>query len=285
MSSSFSWDTAISRKKSSKPEWMEEKSQELLMKHVVDLFDAKNKRIREFEDYYHPSQLYDMCILQEYYRRKYKVDSVDESDFYMRLMAGAGTAAHKHFQEHIFGPAQVLVGSWSCARCGKVLGKDCIMPNECSFCGAVRPYIIYDEIRVEDKKYKIRGKVDGILSLDKDYLLEMKTKGSNAFKKIEKPSRKELFQVNTYMHLLGLDECMFVYISRENYDFKFIVSKKDSSVVNEVFTKIETIERALVKGEPPRKKDGKPFRRCRKCNSATAKQCPFNEECWELEDE
>jgi len=283
--SSFSWDTAIPDKKVKKPDWMKEKSQEILMKSVVHLFNEKNKRIKKFEDYYHPSQVYDMCILQEYYRRTYKVDSIDESDFYMRLMAGAGTAAHKHFQEHIFGPAKVLVGSWTCSRCANDIGTDCLMPDSCSFCGATRPHILYKEVDVLDEKLKIRGRVDGILALDEDCLLEMKTKGLIAFQKITKPSRKELFQVNIYMHLLNLNECMFTYIARDSYDFKFIVAKKDASIVNEVLHKIETIEIAIGKGEPPRKDDGKPFRRCRKCDSGTARACPFHEECWELVDE
>ena len=284
MSKEFSWDKAINRKKSKRPEWMKEKSQEVLMKSVLDLFEEKNKRIKSFEDYYHPSQIYDMCILQEYYRRIYKTDSVDESDFYMRLMAGAGTAAHKHFQEHIFGPAKVLIGDWHCANCANAIGTDCAMPDKCTFCGARRPNIIYKEVDVLDKKLKVRGRADGILALEEDCLLEMKTKGLTAFPKVTKPSRKELFQVNIYMHLLELDECMFVYISRDNYDFKFIPTKKDPSVVNEVLNKIETIETAFQDKEVPRKDDGRPFRRCRKCDSANAKKCPFSDECWELED-
>lgn len=285
MNDKFSWDTAIVRKKSKKPEWMKEKSQELLMKSIIELFEKKSKRVRKFEDFYHPSQIYDMCVLQEYYRRKYKVDSVDETDFFMRLMAGAGTAAHKHFQEHVFGPAKVLVGSWTCAKCGNDLGEDCLMPDKCMFCGAYRPHILYKEIEVLDKELKIRGRVDGVLALEEDCLLEMKTKGDKSFDSISKPTRKELFQVNIYMHLLDLNECMFTYINRDSYDFKFIVAKKDASIVNEVLTKIDTIETAVQNDEVPRKEDGKPFRRCRKCSSKVAQNCPFNEECWSLKDE
>ena len=61
-------------------------------------------------------------------------------------------------------------------------------------------------------------------------------------------------------------------------------AKKDSHALNIVFNRIDLIHSSLEKGNPPYK-DGKPYRKCRKCDSATAIKCPFNEECWSLKNE
>lgn len=288
MGKKFTWDSAI--KKPKKPEWLTETSQELLLKSVFEFFEEKNAFVKPYDEYYHPSQVHDMCILQEYYRRLYETDSVDEVNLYTRLLMGAGTAAHKHFQEHVLGPSKILLGDWYCALCSNVLGRMSFMPDVCSFCGAKRPNILYKEIEINDEEHKIKGKTDGILKINSDdpsysdILLEMKTKGTNSFENVKAPTKREITQVSIYMHFLKLSECMFVYINRDTYDFKMVPAKKDNHAVQVVFDKISLIKESLEEGKPPYK-DKKPCRKCRKSDSGNAKKCPFNEECWSLKDE
>lgn len=281
----FSWDSAIS--KPEKPEWVKENIEDIVTKSIYNLFSLRNEKEYPYSEYYHPSQVHSMCVLQEYFKRKYKAPSKDSSPIFFHLVGGAGSCAHKYFQEKILGPTDILIGDWFCSLCGKDLSEKSLMPKKCSFCGAGRRYISYREIKFQDDEYKIRGKSDGILSIDgfDDILLEIKTKSSSAFENSSLVTRDFMTQVSIYMHFLDLDECLFLFVNRESYDFKSTLVEKDEHSVLKVFNRIELIRNCLEEGKLPYKSGGKPYRRCRKPTSSNALECPFREECWELEDE
>ena len=293
MDSNFDWKSAISKvsnnlvtkkKVSSKnnkvvkdASWMENADAMRLVRSIKDAYDKGHSEPREFDGYLHPSQLYDACVVKEFFIRTTDIDVFDTFNFYSNLMALAGTAAHDYFQSNIFGPTKLLIGGWKCGNCSNLIVEDGAMPDKCNTCGSMK--IKYVEKVLLDESIKVTGKVDGVLELDDNVLLEMKTRSDATFNKPLKPHTKELLQANLYMYLLDLKRCFFVFINRNTYDFEIHIVERDAVRVAKALDKIDVINNAVKSGNPPLK-GGKIARKCRKKDSGVARNCPFFNICW-----
>ena len=91
---------------------------------------------------------------------------------------------------------------------------------------------------------EINGHPDGIVTHEgKDYLLEIKSMSSFAYKKFESGIIDDTYmaQVNIYMHCLGLDECIFVAMAKDSGTLGELRLKKDNDIVAKVKQNLTTI--------------------------------------------
>jgi len=268
---------AASEKKE-EPGWVSEEHDEFIMRSVTEHLSIPEKK--KFDDYYHPSQMYDMCAVAEYFLRVMRPPYLlDEFPLKLGLMAAAGTRAHDHFQNNVLGPAGILFGDWFCIKCGTVQSEQFRPASDCK-CGAGNHLLKYLEPQIEDHDDKVRGHGDGKIVIPSypNLLLEMKSKSLETWKKIRTPSKKERLQASMYMHYLKLDACAYFFISRDDYQYKVVIEERNDALVSEARLTIHTIEDALSTGKCTT--DLICMRRCADNTTARSKKCPFRKQCW-----
>jgi hypothetical protein len=120
-----------------------------------------------------------------------------------------------------------------------------------------------------------KGNIDAVIVIDgKPLLLEVKSANEKRFKEmvkvgIEQSDPVYYYQVQSYMHKMDLDKCLFFVINKNDCDLhaEFI----DYNKMHAEYIINRGLE--VVNGEiPPRKYKTKAFFRC--------KFCRYSEECW-----
>jgi len=231
---------------------------------------------------YHPSQLYDMCPIEQYFFRKDPLPQLENLGLPTRRVMAAGSNAHDYFQQYELGQAGLLYGVWECPACDWKTDDFEPMPKKCEKCDC--PWIRFKETRIHVEEYNIVGHYDGLLKVDGDfYTLEMKSKTKDRFGKIVKPDRREIFQASIYdkYNIADTKGIVFGYICRERYYFKTVFVDRDEKAVAQAIERIELIEESLEKDTVPLNINPT-CRRCAKCDSQRAKACPYNKECWSI---
>lgn len=264
------------------PDWVKSSPEELIEKAATDYL--MQPELRPFDDYYHPSQIYDMCPVAEFWVRIRRPENlIREPQFGLNLMAAAGTAAHDYFQNGVFGPAKLLWGTWKCTNCTAVY-RDTLLPDFCTdeMCGCNRLQFV--EPAILNHAHKIRGHADGKFVIPesssdaKKLMLEMKSKSAKAWPNYNKPSKKERVQGSIYLDCLGLDECAYVFICRDDYRYKIVIEEKKQDLVDQAYHTIDSIEECVAAGKPDSVLMCQ--RKCGSAKTAKARQCAFKHECW-----
>jgi len=274
MSRGFDWGDA---RADAEPDWVTGTIEDRLVAKAVQQILIPEQK--PFDKYYHPSRIYDMCPVCEYYVRRDKPIIVDEPELRMSGMAAAGTRAHHYFQDCVLGPAGLLKGLWRCKICNRLHSSTpSLYPRtHCSGSCDCNEYR-YVEPSLRDEEHLIIGHTDGIVPFEgEDYLLEAKSKSAKAYPEYNKPSKKERLQASLYMDIAGVERCIYMFICRDDYAFKFVIGEKDQGLVDEAHNSIASIEEALVAGEVTSAL--KVFKRCASTGAARFKKCPFREEC------
>ena len=285
MSESFSFGdlkTHLQKRKAGtpheEPDWVKDTPEEAIERAAHEHLMLPVKK--PFDDYYHPSQLYDMCPVAEFWLRiRRPAFLVEEPRMPLSMMAHAGTQAHNFFHNEVLGPAPVLWGTWECTKCGAEMEKT-FLPDQCqcSDCRCTR--LQYVEPSVLSHEHKIRGHSDGYIRIDgfEDALLEMKSKSAETWKKTNAPNKRERIQGSLYMHFLDVPRCVYFFICRDTYQYKPIIEEKKEDLVDQVLGTIDAIERCVAAGEVD------PILTCqKKCSSmktTRARECPFRNDCW-----
>lgn len=122
---------------------------------------------------------------------------------------------------------------------------------------------------VKHKDY-FTGHIDGIVkgvpeSPNKEHLLEIKTANDKSFKKTLKegvPFQHKV-QINIYMHLLGIDRCLYIMVNKNDDDLYIERFKLDKSFAKAQLTRADRI--VSMDKEPQRINDNPSFYKCKWC--------------------
>lgn len=127
------------------------------------------------------------------------------------LRVDTGSALHSWWQDRYLGPAGILVGDWECSGCKKQW-KRCVIPNggKCTVCTKPLQYV---EMTVSDPETGITGHTDGLLMFgDGEWGFDLKTSNEDSMKNMRQPYEGNIWQLNLYMHLLGVKKGLLVYV-------------------------------------------------------------------------
>ena len=110
------------------------------------------------------------------------------------------------------------------------------------------------QVRAELPEYDATGYADMVVSNDKKYVYEIKSKHSYGFKylDLEGANRQHCMQVWFYMKALGIDEARIFYVSRDDLrvaDFK--VELNDEQLAKDVLNELSILNEAWQKKIPP----------------------------------
>lgn len=100
----------------------------------------------------------------------------------------------------------------------------------------------------------VSGHPDGILKAEKNYLVEAKSMSSFSFKEFERGVLDVgyLWQINAYMHALGLDQAIVVGLNKDAGVLHEMVISKDKAIVDEILTRISRLKNATKDNLPDR---------------------------------
>lgn len=161
----------------------------------------------------------------------------------------AGTAIHAWFQEEVLGPMGILSGKWECNRCGHVevgtmptspcMGtvnvldalSDEWVETPCKDVGLShveneekkKNYVgmkwLFKEQRVVLNYHgiEVTGRLDGVIVVMGDRLLEIKTTDSERFAQITGPKDYHVFQASVYAAQQGFKEIEILYVDQGDW--------------------------------------------------------------------
>ena len=110
------------------------------------------------------------------------------------------------------------------------------------------------ETKLYSKNLNISFLCDGIIKYKNHYyILELKTESSNKFWQRQNVDMSHYKQATAYSLLLGLDEVIFIYISRDTLDMKAYMFKPTSDMKNELVGYIDSCDSYVAKQSAPPK--------------------------------
>lgn len=144
----------------------------------------------------------------------------------------------------------VLRGAFKCSVC-KELFKDLLAPKRCPKCDASSKYMKYKEVFVENKRYKLRGRMDGILEIDDKYApivdiksIAAKTPKSSGmqfcFEDLENgPKHEHVVQLNLYMFMSDRKEGHLLYFCKNDGRIKTFCIPYDKKLIEPYLKEID----------------------------------------------
>lgn len=183
-----------------------------------------NEKLKIYKPSFSPSN-FPYCAREHFIYAKLPDSEKPEKgfDFYNRFYTEQGNAIHQAIQDSL-GLSNLIFGDWWCTNFKCTEYKKTIIQHhkgtpKCEKCGKDTSY---KEIELKKDVVGINGFVDGILP-DFDAILEIKTKGSNALKKLTEPIFSEwVFQASSYIDALKIQyswtykNIIMLYINRDN---------------------------------------------------------------------
>lgn len=180
------------------------------------------------------SKVNSMCIRHIVLCSRMNLDMMDEWGPDGRWRADRGTGLHRMFQDSWMAPMGFYLGGWKCGHCGYTHGADengkvwahtaIACPSRCSSCGRewrrMDPFH-YEEPRSENKKLRVRGRMDGILAFPGKgrEVLDLKTtnfldpeKLNSPWSVTRKPRSYDVAQLHWYMDAAGVRKGRLVYM-------------------------------------------------------------------------
>lgn len=131
------------------------------------------------------------------------------------------------------------------------------------------------ETKLYHKKLKMRFLTDGIIRYNgKYYILELKTELGAKWNGRKDVDPKHHAQGTAYSIAFGIDDVIFVYISRDTLDMKSFMFTPTDDMKNELIGKIETCEGYVAKNTCPPKPA--------EMNSRTCAYCGYKKICSEV---
>lgn len=219
-----------------------------------------------------------------------------------------GTAAHKHYQNDVMGPAGVLWGHWSCVSCGASWGsskpEDWVQhPAYTKSACCKHPHVVLVEAEIENDALGLSGHLDGGTKLRNGTMVgtEIKTISDTQFGKLKKPLASQKWQATVYCMIFGLPAVVFFYISKgwhperpqkaggdawprrrisengwQHCGYKEFVFARDPNIERALTLGRSQVTRALSGGPlPPR------LSACASPTSSRCKSCRLAKACWE----
>jgi hypothetical protein len=231
------------------------------------------------------------------------------------LMMGTGSYLHGVVQNVILGPMGILRGRWT-----RIVEKSGGRSLEIVEGYHPDPELAihemsdqlpqtwhYEEYTLWDETYRIRGHIDGIVSLDRcnwleangklfesdpkkafkelsaippgdEAKMEIKTCGSWVFSKMNTPNdinESYRMQSNVYQKMSGMRRVMFWFINRDSMDSKIIPYWYEPAIWQTAANKCQLIWESIRNLKLPDS-----FKPCKLQTDARAKACPFVGNCF-----
>lgn len=126
------------------------------------------------------------------------------------------------------------------------------------------------EKRVYDQRLNIVGHVDALTRwpFKQPIIWDYKSIASNTFRKTKLPQAVYIWQVNTYMGVLGIPICVILYVVKDSVQFFPVVVHFDQEKWDRTVEVLEEVI-ASCQGEPPAKNIG-----------GYCKYCDYNYDCF-----
>ena len=184
-----------------------------LLKKLYERLQAMNVTDRRDDsDGWHASSIPYLCPRELALRSLFpKPATADDWDPRSLMRVDVGSAVHGWWQNKYLGPANILFGNWVCRGKCQQRWQECLMPSrKCKDCGGT---IDFTEIQMRDEATGICGSTDGILMLDGDrWGFDLKTSHEDGMSRLKEPYESNVWQMNLYMHMLGLTKALIVYV-------------------------------------------------------------------------
>lgn len=154
----------------------------------------------------------------------------------------------------------------------------------------VHGYLVDFEVPAISKKYRIKGKTDGVvenvpeLPKGKQAILEIKSINDGGFSYLRGPKKDHINQASIYADTLGLKYIFFIYYNKNNSELKYYLEPINEEFVNKFKTialKVSgTYKKNLFKFGKDVKKHDIDGKVCNTMSSKLALDCPWSEFCF-----
>jgi hypothetical protein len=210
------------------------------------------------------------------------------ADGYITLETGK--ALHHQLQHSILPDAGLLLGEWSCERCGKHYGVRkpsepvesyaVKRPHTCSWCG--NDTFRFHEYSLYNSQYRITGHPDGLLSipgLPGLGVLEAKSINAKGGWEVQKvPKLDHVVQAHIYMWFTGLGWSKILYWDKGEYGLVALVEhlvERNDDTIEEIKSLLDELWVGLRTQIPPAS------RICSDPSAPRAKKCVVCVPCFE----
>lgn len=115
------------------------------------------------------------------------------------------------------------------------------------------PYVnpsFQSEVRVRHRDLKIEGSCDGVLPEEKSGL-EIKSMGSNGFRKLTRAKPEHIEQATIYGALLDLESVSYLYVCKDSGEISAFDVPVDRKIWHQIATRAERILSHTARGELP----------------------------------
>ena len=230
------------------------------LKKSIEMTDQKNKR--KGSNCYKPSSM--KCIRQSYYMVSGHEPDEESSGYCLVGICQSGSDIHEHIQQAVIDM--------------KENGFDCEYVNVAEY---VRSHNLEHleikkepdfengeyETKLYNKELNISFLCDGIIRYKhKYYILELKTETSYKFMSRKDVAEEHHNQAITYSLNLGINDVLFVYISRDNNDMKSYLYTPTQDEKDYIVDYITTCDGYVDRGICPPKPEGLEKKICTYCS-------------------
>ncbi len=235
------------------------------LKRSIELDDEKGSRLPSKT--YKPSGM--NCVRASYYQIRGVQPDVGKSNYTMVGICNSGSDIHLRIQ--------------SAVNNMKLNGMDCeyinvaeyVRNRELSYLEIVKEPKFNDnefETKLYHKDLNISFLCDGIIKYrGKYYILEIKSESGYKFINRKNVDPSHYHQAYTYSLSLGIDDVIFLYVSRDVLDMKSFILHVTDDMRNEVINYIEECDRYIARNVVPPKSASIQNKICQYCNYKT--QC------------
>lgn len=217
------------------------------------------------------SSLYASCMRMHCLAKVAGLVAREKLDIGTKITFGIGKAVHRWIQNssEVFGDNKV--GWWKCLACGETLSFSIRPSGECPKCNARNDAFEYEEHYVTTREpYMCGGHPDLFISCNnnpKIRVVEIKTKASDAFKKLVYPDIEHQWQLQYYMWACSSDGSIpmevdplvgyVLYVSKgalwNKLPLKMFPVKKDLNIIQHIKQKLRLYHECVngESGYPP----------------------------------
>ena len=235
------------------------------LKRSIELTDQKNRRV--------PSQTYKPsgmnCIRQSYYQIMGVQGDEGTSNYTMIGICETGTDRHERVQQAVLNMKE------NGMECEYINVADFVRKRELTYLDIVKePDFEHGEFETKlyHKVLNISFLCDGIIKYHNHYyILEIKTEGSSKFFARKGVDISHYNQATAYSLSLGIDEVIFVYISRDTLEMKAYLFNVTDTMKHDLVGYIETCDGYLKQLKVPPKPEDVAKKTCTYCQYA--EQC------------
>ena len=223
-------------------------------KRSMELQNSKNSR--KPSQSYKPSSM--NCIRNMYYQIVGAEQDDGDTSYVLIGIVNQGSDIHERIQQSVIDM--------------KENGMDCEYVNVERFIHQrdIKDVTVVAQVGAETKlkhdKLNMSFMCDGIIKYkNKYYILEIKTETSSKWFSRKAVDPKHYNQATAYSIALGLDNVMFLYISRDTFDLKSYLFHVDDRMKYDVISKIEECDGYVKNLKVPPKPDNADNKLCQYC--------------------